>query len=68
MTIMASAPSQPAGQSARGDIFKGFSSISNRLTDRLKDASVLSGVFEDLIFGVKGFLLVNKDLTITKIV
>ena len=65
---MASAPSQPAAQSAGGDLFKGFSSISNRLTDRLKDAGALGGGFENLISGVKNFLPVNKDLTITKIV
>ncbi|CAZ80710.1 unnamed protein product [Tuber melanosporum] len=68
MTMMASAPSQPAAQSAGGDLFKGFSSISNRLTDRLKDAGALGGGFENLISGVKNFLPVNKDLTITKIV
>lgn len=70
MTMMASGPSQPqAGQSASStDLFRGFSSISNRLTDRLKDAGALSGGFENLISGVKNFLPVNKDLTITKIV
>ncbi|PUU82110.1 Sec1-like protein [Tuber borchii] len=68
MTMMASAPSQPAAQSAGGDLFKGFSSISNRLTDRLKDAGALGGGFENLISGVKNFLPVNKDLTITQIV
>jgi len=36
--------------------------------DCLKDTDVLDGVFENLIPGVKGFLPVNKDLTITKIV
>ncbi|KAL7275081.1 Vesicle trafficking between the ER and Golgi [Rhizina undulata] len=67
MTMMASAPSQPGGQVTGGDLFKGFSSISNRLTDRLKDGA-LGGGFENLISGVKNFLPVNKDLTITKIV
>ncbi|KAF8540571.1 Sec1-like protein [Trichophaea hybrida] len=69
MTMMASAPShQPAAQTTPGDLFRGFSSISNRLTDRLKDAGALGGGFENLISGVKNFLPVNKDLTITKIV
>jgi hypothetical protein len=68
MTMMASAPSQPVAQSTGGDLFKGFSSISNRLTDRLKDAGALGGGFENLISGVKNFLPANKDLTITKIV
>ncbi|KAI9672929.1 MAG: Vesicle trafficking between the ER and Golgi [Trizodia sp. TS-e1964] len=64
MTMMASAPSQPAPQ--QSDLFRGFSSISNRLTDRLKDGA-LGANFENLISGVKNFLPVNKDLTITKI-
>ncbi|KAI5851808.1 Sec1-like protein [Tricharina praecox] len=70
MTMMASAPSQQqaAAQTTTGDLFRGFSSISNRLTDRLKDAGALGGGFENLISGVKNFLPVNKDLTITKIV
>ncbi|KZF19564.1 snare docking complex subunit [Xylona heveae TC161] len=67
MTMMASAPSQPAQQSAGGELFRGFSSISNRLTDRLKDGA-LGANFENLISGVKNFLPANKDLTITKIV
>jgi hypothetical protein len=89
MTMMATAPSQqPAAQTTTGDLFRGFSSISNRvsdsskrsnnspcadfviskLTDRLKDAGALGGGFENLISGVKNFLPVDKDLTITKIV
>lgn len=66
MTMMTSTPSQPAPQSAGGELFRGFSSISNRLTDRLKDGA-LGANFENLISGVKNFLPVNKDLTITKI-
>ncbi|KAI9891513.1 MAG: Vesicle trafficking between the ER and Golgi [Vezdaea aestivalis] len=66
MTMMTSAPSQPAQQSAGGELFRGFSSISNRLTDRL-NAGALGANFENLISGVKNFLPVNKDLTITKI-
>ncbi|KAI9833604.1 MAG: hypothetical protein M1819_003557 [Sarea resinae] len=69
MTMMTSAPSQPAQQnsSTGGDaLFRGFSSISNRLTDRLKDGA-LGANFENLISGVKNFLPANKDLTITKI-
>ncbi|GME38331.1 Sec1-like protein [Neofusicoccum parvum] len=48
------------------DLFRGFSSISNRLTDRFKDAGLGSN-FENLISGVKNFLPANKDLTLTKI-
>ncbi|KAI9887167.1 MAG: Sec1 domain containing protein 1 [Watsoniomyces obsoletus] len=66
MTMMASAPMQPPQPSAGGDLFRGFTSISNRLTDRFKDGP-LGANFENLISGVKNFLPANKDLTITKI-
>ncbi|KAK8244682.1 Sec1-like protein [Phyllosticta capitalensis] len=66
MTMMSSAPSQPAQSSASSDLFRGFSSLSNRLTDRFKDAGLGSN-FENLISGVKNFLPANKDLTLTKI-
>lgn len=57
------APVQPA---ASNELFRGFSSISSRLTDRFKDAQ-LGQNFESLISGVKNFLPANKDLTLTKI-
>ena len=63
--MMASAPSQPP-QQASNEIFRGFSAISNRLTDRFKDGA-LGANFENLISGVKNFLPSNKDLTLTKI-
>ena len=65
-TINAEESSQPAG-----DLFGRFSSISNRLTDRLKETGVPTGLssnFESLIGGIKNFLPANRDLTITKIV
>jgi hypothetical protein len=58
-------------QNASSDLFGRFSSISSRLTDRLKESGVhtgLSGNFESLISGVKNFLPADKDLTVTKIV
>ena len=67
MTMMTSAPSQPTQPSSDSNIFRGFSSISNRLTDRL-GAGALGTNFENLISGVKNFLPANKDITITKIV
>lgn len=67
MTMMSSAPSQPTPPSTDSNIFRGFSSISNRLTDRL-GAGALGTNFENLISGVKNFLPANKDITITKIV
>ena len=63
---MTSAPAQPAPASTSNEIFRGFSSIGNRLTDRLKDGA-LGANFENLISGVKNFLPANKDLTVTKI-
>ena len=67
MTMMTSVPSQPSLPSSDSNIFRGFSSISNRLTDRL-GAGALGTNFENLISGVKNFLPANKDITITKIV
>ena len=67
MTMMTSAPSAPTQPSTDSNLFRGFSSLSNRLTDRL-GAGALSSNFENLISGVKNFLPANKDITITKIV
>ncbi|KXT15177.1 hypothetical protein AC579_3927 [Pseudocercospora musae] len=67
MTMISSAPTQqPQQSSASTDLFRGFSSISSRLTDRFKDAG-LGANFDNLISGVKNFLPANKDLTLTKI-
>ena len=66
MTMMTSAPSQPATQSSSNELFRGFNTLSNRFTDRFRDGP-LGTNFENLISGVKNFLPVNKDLTITKI-
>ena len=68
MTMLSSAPTQQAPQqtSASQDLFRGFTSISSRLTDRFKDAG-LGANFDNLISGVKNFLPANKDLTLTKI-
>ncbi|KAK2747971.1 Vesicle trafficking between the ER and Golgi [Myotisia sp. PD_48] len=62
MTTSSSATPQPASS----DLFRGFSSLSNRLTDRIT-AGALGANFDSLISGVKNFLPVNKDLTVTKI-
>jgi sec1 family domain-containing protein 1 len=66
MTMISSAPTQPTPSSTSNELFRGFSSISNRLTDRFKEAGLGSN-FENLISGVKNFLPANKDLTLTKI-
>ncbi|KAI1140102.1 Sec1-like protein [Hypoxylon sp. FL0543] len=67
-------PSQPAGaQTSSSDIFGRFSSLSSRLTDRLKETGVgvptnLASNFDSLIGGIKNFLPANRDFTVTKIV
>ncbi|KAL3482202.1 Sec1-like protein [Aspergillus californicus] len=62
MTMMTTA----APQEQSSDIFRGFSSLSNRLTDRITSGA-LGANFDSLISGVKNFLPANKDLTLTKI-
>ncbi|KAJ9624786.1 Vesicle trafficking between the ER and Golgi [Taxawa tesnikishii (nom. ined.)] len=66
MTMISSAPTQPAQSSTSNTLFRGFGSLSQGLTDRFKEAGIGSN-FENLISGVKNFLPVNKDLTLTKI-
>ncbi|KAI1002342.1 hypothetical protein K3495_g5860 [Podosphaera aphanis] len=67
MTMMTSAlPQSQSNNNSAPDLFRGFSSISSRLTSTLKETGV-SANFENLISGVKNFLPVNRDLTITKI-
>lgn len=66
MTMISSAPTQTAQSNTSNELFRGFSSLSSRVTDRFKDAG-LGANFENLISGVKNFLPVNKDLTLTKI-
>jgi sec1 family domain-containing protein 1 len=68
MTTTSSTP-QPPQTASSDSLFRGFSSLSNRLTDRL--ASHVPGAsnlnLESLISGVKNFLPANRDLTLTKI-
>ncbi|KAH8987379.1 SLY1 protein [Lactarius hatsudake] len=45
-----------------GELFKGFSSLGNRLTDRFKE-----GGLENLISGVRNFLPTNKLCTVTRL-
>jgi hypothetical protein len=69
MTIMATQQQQqqnaPPGQSS--DFFKGFSGLTSRITDRLKDGKLSEG-FGSLISGVRNLLPASKDLPITKVV
>ena len=66
MTMMTSAPTQPSQPSTENNLFRGFSSISNKLTDRIGGG--LGVNLDSLVSGVKNFLPANKDITITKIV
>lgn len=74
MTQLTTMDSSTAQQqpSASSDLFNRFSSISSRLTDRLKETGVptgaLSANFDSIVGGLKNFLPANQDLTITKIV
>ncbi|ELU44521.1 SLY1 protein [Rhizoctonia solani AG-1 IA] len=60
MTTLA-APVQAPSQG--GELFRGFSALGNRLTDRLKE-----GGFDNLLSGVKNFLPTSKDLALTRVV
>lgn len=64
--MLSSSPAQPPPSSASHDLFRGFSAITGRLTERFKEAG-LGANFENLISGVKNFLPADKDLTLTKI-
>jgi hypothetical protein len=68
VTSQASAHQQQSGSS---DLFNRFSAISTRLTDRLKETGVptnaLTSNVASLLGGIKNFLPVDKDLTVTKI-
>lgn len=71
MTQLATIDNANQQAASSGDLFGRFSAISSRLTDRLKDSGVPTGLssnFESLISGVKNFLPADRDLTITKIV
>ncbi|SPO20912.1 related to SLY1 protein [Ustilago trichophora] len=63
MTMLASAPQAPSATTDAPGGFRGFSSLSSRLTDRLKDSGL-----ENLVQGVKNFLPAQKDLTVTRLV
>ncbi|ORZ21153.1 Sec1-like protein [Absidia repens] len=68
MTSMISSPNPNAsGGFSQNELFRGFSSIGNRLTDRLKEGG-LGGGFENLLSGVKNLLPTKKELVISKIV
>ncbi|WFD42064.1 Vesicle trafficking between the ER and Golgi [Malassezia psittaci] len=59
-SLAATAPQPTQGS---GELFRGFSSLGSRLTDRLKDSRL-----ENLVAGVKNFLPAQKDFTVTRLV
>ncbi|KAI9480294.1 MAG: Sec1-like protein [Benjaminiella poitrasii] len=68
MTSMLSTPAQPQATGfTQNDLFRGFSSIGNKLSDRLKEGG-LGGGFENLLSGVKNLLPARKELVVSKIV
>lgn len=58
---------QPQQMTGSVDLFKGFSGLTSKLTDSLKDGKLSEG-FGNLISNVKNLLPTSKDLPITKIV
>ena len=72
MTQLTTVHSTPQQQTAASsDLFGRFSSISSRLTDRLKETGMptnLSANLESIVGSIKNFLPVNRDLTVTSIV
>lgn len=64
---MISSPPQPQTGFSQNDLFRGFSSIGNKLSDRLKEGG-LGGGFENLLSGVKNLLPTRRELVVSKIV
>ncbi len=71
LTTVNSQTSSAQPQSGSSDLFNRFSAISTRLTDRLKETGVptnaLTSNVASLLGGIKNFLPVDRDLTVTKI-
>ncbi|TNY18267.1 putative SLY1 protein [Rhodotorula diobovata] len=67
MSSLGAAPAQPVA-GAGGDLLRGFSSLSNRLTDRLRESGVGGVGLDNLISGVKNFLPQRKDFPVTRLV
>ncbi|BGP37496.1 Vesicle trafficking between the ER and Golgi [Rhodotorula kratochvilovae] len=68
MSSLGAAPAQPVAGGAGGDLMRGFSSLSNRLTDRLRESGVAGVGLDNLISGVKNFLPQRKDFAVTRLV
>jgi hypothetical protein len=57
----------PVQQTGADQLFRGFSSLSNKFGERLQQAGI-SDNFNNLISGVKNFLPSSSNLTVTRIV
>ncbi|GAA6048160.1 hypothetical protein JCM3770_003690 [Rhodotorula araucariae] len=68
MSSLGAAPAQPIAGGTGGDLMRGFSSLSNRLTDRLRESGVGGVGLDNLISGVKNFLPQRKDFAVTRLV
>ncbi len=71
LTTINNSASATQQQSGSSDLLTRFSAISTRFTDRLKETGVPTGVLSSnvasLLGGIKDFLPVDRDLTVTKI-
>ncbi|KAI8984658.1 Sec1-like protein [Mycotypha africana] len=63
-SLMSSSAAPPQGGS---DLLRGFSTIGNKLSDRLKEGG-LGGGFGNLLSGVKNLLPTRRELAVSKIV
>ncbi|GAA5836887.1 hypothetical protein JCM11251_005814 [Rhodosporidiobolus azoricus] len=72
MSNLGATPAQPSAMQAAGrDLMGGFSSLSNRLTDRLREtgvSNVVPGGLDNLVSNIKNFLPARKDFPVTRLV
>ncbi|GAA5989777.1 hypothetical protein JCM11641_006030 [Rhodosporidiobolus odoratus] len=69
MSNLGATPAQPSAMQAAGrDLMGGFSSLSNRLTDRLRESGVGGVGLDNLVSNIKNFLPARKDFPVTRLV
>ncbi|GAA6043738.1 hypothetical protein JCM8097_000502 [Rhodosporidiobolus ruineniae] len=70
MSNLGATPAQPSAMQAAGrDLMGGFSSLSNRLTDRLRETGVANVAgLDNLVSNIKNFLPARKDFPVTRLV
>lgn len=68
-TMMMASQQTQSQPSVQAPLFGGLASLSKNFTDKLSSTGLSNAVnLESLVSGVKNFLPVNRDLTVTKIV